>query len=907
MKKKMRVVVVGGGVAGLSAAHELAERDFEVTVYERNHVLGGKARGIAVPETHQLREERGRKGKESNQPLPGEHGFRFFPGWYWHLTDTMKRIPYPKTGQSVFHNLVAAEINLLASTDRDPIKAVLSFPVTWQQVKLVLKLPKEVVDLVPASDLEFFVRKMLGFLVSCEERRLAEYETKSWWDFMEAGSRSELFREYLVKASTRTTIAARPRHASAYTVGKIAIQSIVDSVNPGTSTDRILNGPTNDVWIEPWRVYLEQQGVVFKTGWELDEIIWPETTDRGHAKNEIKALRFTRTRDDLKLAEERRNTIGFLRDLRHQKDPGEWSADARETWAERAEQIATLQLSERLALIFQDEARRGPTLEEKLGENITPGGDAPAFADLIRNTRVPFGVIKTVAERIEAVVLEEFIAADDQLARALAVARRVADDRVGFEAAHDKYLGELEKICSVYLGTLDSDPAAADKYAKAARGALEEFRKVKREGLDVVDCLKRMALCLQREHLRRVRAAFWDEEHRCPTIAGLKSLRDPVPQYLEVAYRELQREDLRPDVAEADYFVFALPVEQMAYIVETSPTLQKHDAGVDRSQGGGSLAGLVRLSENVDWMAGIQFYLREKANITRGHITCLDSEWSLTAISEAQFWDDVDLKERGFGDCKSILSVDISAWDIPGNEVAKPAWDCTKEEIAREAWSQLKRSLNRPGQAPLLTDDMLCDGPEFKFLRNFYLDDSIIDRYDRRKQGFFEKFRRVAFDADTLINRRMNSDLAVDMPQAFGPRLRLNAEPLLVNRPGAWALRPEATTGVPNMFLAADYVRTYTNLATMEGANEAARRATNAILKVSGSARKPCEVRYLVEPAEPLRLLDKELWERKQRFEDTYGDIPVRLAGAGVKAALGAAEKAFETARGIWNSFRRDK
>jgi len=108
------------------------------------------------------------------------------------------------------------------------------------------------------------------------------------------------------------------------------------------------------------------------------------------------------------------------------------------------------------------------------------------------------------------------------------------------------------------------------------------------------------------------------------------------------------------------------------------------------------------------------------------------------------------------------------------------------------------------------------------------------------------------------------------------------------------------------MFLAADFVRTNTNLATMEGANEAARQATNAILKVSGSKSEPCEVRWLTEPAEPIRLLDKELWQRKESFEDTYADIPVRLAGAGVKAAMGAAEKAFETARGIWKSFRRD-
>ncbi len=43
------VAILGGGVAGLSAAHELAERGFKVHVYERKPVLGGKARSIPVP------------------------------------------------------------------------------------------------------------------------------------------------------------------------------------------------------------------------------------------------------------------------------------------------------------------------------------------------------------------------------------------------------------------------------------------------------------------------------------------------------------------------------------------------------------------------------------------------------------------------------------------------------------------------------------------------------------------------------------------------------------------------------------------------------------------------------------------------------------------------------------------
>lgn len=61
------VAVFGAGVAGLTAAHELVDRGYTVTVYERK-ALGGKARSIPVPNS-------------GAEPLPAEHGFRFFPGF----------------------------------------------------------------------------------------------------------------------------------------------------------------------------------------------------------------------------------------------------------------------------------------------------------------------------------------------------------------------------------------------------------------------------------------------------------------------------------------------------------------------------------------------------------------------------------------------------------------------------------------------------------------------------------------------------------------------------------------------------------------------------------------------------------------------------------------------------------
>jgi hypothetical protein len=236
-----------------------------------------------------------------------------------------------------------------------------------------------------------------------------------------------------------------------------------------------------------------------------------------------------------------------------------------------------------------------------------------------------------------------------------------------------------------------------------------------------------------------------------------------------------------------------------------------------------------------------------------------------------------------------ILSIDISAWDVPGRVFRKPAWDCTPDEIAEEVWAQVKASLNRPGVAEIIHDDMLCKETEERW---YYLDSSIADRYDRRKQGFYEKFRSVGFHAQELLRRSRQSEAPPETPEAHGNRLLQNAEPLLINRPGSWRLRPEASTAIRNMFLAGDYVRTDTNLATMEAANESARRAVNEILRQCRENHAPARTFGLWEPLSALRNIDEQLYARKLRFESTNADIPVRMLAGAARQAAGLAGKA---------------
>jgi geranylgeranyl pyrophosphate synthase/uncharacterized protein with NAD-binding domain and iron-sulfur cluster len=242
-------------------------------------------------------------------------------------------------------------------------------------------------------------------------------------------------------------------------------------------------------------------------------------------------------------------------------------------------------------------------------------------------------------------------------------------------------------------------------------------------------------------------------------------------------------------LVQGDYYVAAMPLERI------SPLINERMLAIDPA-----LGNLSTLAPNVEWMNGLQFYLHRDLPIAHGHVVHIDSEWALTSVSQVQFWRSMPPDQFGNTDVRGVLSVDISDWDAPGLNGRSATQCSSREEVMREVWAQLKRSINSDRE--LLRDDDL---------HSWYLDPDI-------------------------------------QPSGDGSGLLTNAEPLLVNLINTWALRPDATTRIPNLFLASDYVRTYTDLATMEGANEAARRAINGLLDVTGFVGPRCGVWPLHQP-----------------------------------------------------------
>jgi uncharacterized protein with NAD-binding domain and iron-sulfur cluster len=260
----MKVIVLGGGVAGMSAAHELAERDVEVVVYETRAIPGGKARSLPVPES----------GKQGRRNLPAEHGFRFFPGFYRHLPDTMRRIPCGGHEDGVLGNLVPTSEVQLALEGRAEIVTPAHFPSSLDELGRAFEslLAQATTLGIPSQDQANFVNRLLLLLTSCEERRFAEYEHQSWWEFSGAQMRSSEYGKFLADGLTRTLVAAKGREMSARTGGSILLQLLFDLARPGHQVDRVLNGPTNEVWVEPWLTHLRALGVDYRTEHQVQAI-----------------------------------------------------------------------------------------------------------------------------------------------------------------------------------------------------------------------------------------------------------------------------------------------------------------------------------------------------------------------------------------------------------------------------------------------------------------------------------------------------------------------------------------------------------------------------------------------------------------------------------------------------------
>lgn len=262
-----RVAVFGGGIAGLTAAHELAARGYRVDVFERGpgaHALGGKAR------TQYFRDP------TTSARLPGEHGFRFFPSFYTLVPDTMRRIPWradeadvaaalQDMNDNVAQRLVptsrwglAREGRRLASFPRRPPASLPELAEIVEGIVLAFG------DVAP-RDAATLARKLLHYYTRGDVERGEVYERMSFWDYVGGDAMGPRAQHVLVQ-TPKTLVAMDAREGNARTLLNLLFLMGTDFARRGQASDRVLDGPTSETWIDPWVRWLQRLGVRFHFG-----------------------------------------------------------------------------------------------------------------------------------------------------------------------------------------------------------------------------------------------------------------------------------------------------------------------------------------------------------------------------------------------------------------------------------------------------------------------------------------------------------------------------------------------------------------------------------------------------------------------------------------------------------------
>lgn len=236
------IIIFGGGLAGLTLAHELIKQNFKILIIDKDNELGGMARSDT-----------------KRNLLPSEHSWRGYAPFYKNTFQIMKEIPYYDS--NVFNNLsIPIEFYLLYDKEYD-YKSSLTIKdnIILYYIGINYLLSDNRREYYYSYNIEPFLKKYLsndGYnyiinFITGPGYGMNKYEI----------SMGHLFHfpvlSYLLEE--------KYKHVHSSLVGPSYEH------NPRNGW-YVMNGPTSDVWIDPWIKYLKEKGVEFLTNTELVKI-----------------------------------------------------------------------------------------------------------------------------------------------------------------------------------------------------------------------------------------------------------------------------------------------------------------------------------------------------------------------------------------------------------------------------------------------------------------------------------------------------------------------------------------------------------------------------------------------------------------------------------------------------------
>jgi hypothetical protein len=228
------VIIIGGGIAGLTAAHELLLQNYKVTLLERNADVGGIAR------TYQ---------NEKNKTCPYEYSWRAFGSWYQNVYQLMKQIPYNN------HETVYDKLTILQGGKKTCDKKIPEYQNTFSKL--------------PYSDILKTMPLLIQYVSSCDERNIRNFSGIGLRDYIKE-KKASTKAENLIGKIVGPYLGFDYHNASVYDL--LYGFEMMANNSDSQYNFNILSLPTNHAWFEPWIRFLQKKGLKCYTQTEVKSI-----------------------------------------------------------------------------------------------------------------------------------------------------------------------------------------------------------------------------------------------------------------------------------------------------------------------------------------------------------------------------------------------------------------------------------------------------------------------------------------------------------------------------------------------------------------------------------------------------------------------------------------------------------